>query len=552
MALLSVAGSLAGSGTSQAAGSLPCDIYGAAGTPCVAAHSTVRALFASYDGPLYQVQRASDKTTLDIGVTETGGTANAGQQDAFCAGTTCTITKVYDQSPQRNDLTIEGAGGNGAADVGAIANALPMTVGGQKVYGLNIGPGMGYRDDTTTGVAVNGQPEGMYMVTSGTHVNNRCCFDYGNAETNNLDNGNGHMDAVNFSTFCVFQPCPGTGPWVQADLENGLFQSDQGVSADPSNTGNTSPFVTALIKNNGQDHLALKSGNAQTGSLTTNFSGPEPSLSDGYSPMHQEGGIVLGTGGDNTNVSVGSFFEGVMTAGIPTDAADDAVQANIVSAGYADPIADYYSSAGGANSFLGQPTGPETSVAGGRVQPYQGGTLFYSPATGTHVVMGAILAKYNAMGGPAGSLGFPTSDEQGTPDGAARFNTFAGTGGSALYWTADAGAHSIQGSIYQHFLTDGGEAAMGAPTTDETGTPDGIGRFNHFTNDASIYWTPSTGAQWVHGAIRDKWSSLGWERSQLGYPTSDEFAVSGGRQNTFQHGTITWFSKTNTTQATVS
>jgi uncharacterized protein with LGFP repeats len=49
---------------------------------------------------------------------------------------------------------------------------------------------------------------------------------------------------------------------------------------------------------------------------------------------------------------------------------------------------------------------------------------------------------------------------------------------------------------------------LGYPVTDETGTPDGIGRFNHFSNAASIYWTPSTGAWSIHGAIRDKWASL--------------------------------------------
>ena len=46
----------------------PCDIYAAAGDPCVAAHSTTRALYASYNGPLYQVLRQSDGKTLDIGV----------------------------------------------------------------------------------------------------------------------------------------------------------------------------------------------------------------------------------------------------------------------------------------------------------------------------------------------------------------------------------------------------------------------------------------------------------------------------------------------------
>ncbi|MFR9794743.1 alpha-L-arabinofuranosidase B [Streptomyces sp. MS06] len=323
----------------QAASSLPCDVYGAAGTPCVAAHSLVRALYASYGGPLYQVRRASDGATRDIGLLSAGGYADAAAQDSFCTGTTCIITEIYDQSPRHNDLTVEGAGGAGAADVGAPADALPVTVGGHQVYGLEISAGMGYRDDSTSGVAVNGQPEGMYMVTSGTHVNGRCCFDYGNAETNNLDTGNGHMDAINFGTECWFSPCYGQGPWVQADLENGLFQSDSGYSKNTSNTGTGPlPFVTALLKNNGRNHFALKQGNARSGGLTTTYSGPEPDINGGgYSPMQQEGAIVLGTGGDNSNGSIGSFFEGVMTAGIPSDAADDAVQADIVAAGYGGP-----------------------------------------------------------------------------------------------------------------------------------------------------------------------------------------------------------------------
>jgi non-reducing end alpha-L-arabinofuranosidase len=37
----------------------PCDVYAEAGCPCVAAHSTTRALYASYNGPLYQVMRQS-------------------------------------------------------------------------------------------------------------------------------------------------------------------------------------------------------------------------------------------------------------------------------------------------------------------------------------------------------------------------------------------------------------------------------------------------------------------------------------------------------------
>jgi uncharacterized protein with LGFP repeats len=67
-----------------------------------------------------------------------------------------------------------------------------------------------------------------------------------------------------------------------------------------------------------------------------------------------------------------------------------------------------------------------------------------------------------------------------------------------------------------------------------------VGRFNHFSNSGSIYWTPSTGAWSIHGAIRAKWASMGWERSCLGYPVSDEFGDSQTRQSNFQRGVITF------------
>ncbi|GAA1361353.1 alpha-L-arabinofuranosidase B [Streptomyces beijiangensis] len=320
-------------GTAQAAGSLPCDIYGSAGTPCVAAHSTVRALISSYSGPLYQVTRASDGATADIGLLSPGGYANAAQQDTFCGESTCRITKVYDQTSRHNNLTPGPAGTAGmGADRGADAAELSVTAGGHKVYGIWISPGVGYRSTgAASGVAVNGQAEGAYMVASGTHVGSACCFDYGNAESTPADTGNGHMDAVSIATTCYFAPCTGSGPWIEADLENGMFQGDNG--SNTANTGNKSAFVTAVLKNNGQTTYALKGGNSQSGALTTWWNGSLPTRG-GYKPMHQEGGIILGTGGDNSNWNMGTFFEGVMTSGYPTDAAENAVQANIVSVGY--------------------------------------------------------------------------------------------------------------------------------------------------------------------------------------------------------------------------
>ena len=132
----------------------------------------------------------------------------------------------------------------------------------------------------------------------------------------------------------LVHPLQRTRPGLEADLENGLFFGGNG--ANSANTGNASTFVTALVKSNDTTTYAIKGGNAQSGSLTTWYSGALPDLG-GYAPMDQEGAIILGTGGDDSNSSAGSFFEGVMTAGDPTDAADNAVQANIVSVGYALP-----------------------------------------------------------------------------------------------------------------------------------------------------------------------------------------------------------------------
>src|SRR4051812_17579850 len=190
LALLASVGTavLADTSSAQAANSGPCDIYASGGTPCVAAHSTTRALYTSYNGPLYQVRRSSDNTTKDVGPLNAGGYVNAATQDSFCAGTTCVITIIYDQSGRNNRLTQAPPGywkgpAAGGWDNLADAKAAPVTVGGQKAYGVYIAPGTGYRNNNTNGIATGDQPEGIYAVVNGTHYSNWCCFDYGNAQT---------------------------------------------------------------------------------------------------------------------------------------------------------------------------------------------------------------------------------------------------------------------------------------------------------------------------------------------------------------------------------
>lgn len=318
----------------RAATSGPCDIYASGGTPCVAAHSTTRALYGSYNGPLYQVRRSSDNTTRDVGVLSAGGSANAATQDSFCANTSCLITVIYDQSGRNNRLTQAPPGGftgpaAGGWDNLADAKAAPVTVGGQKAYGVYIAPGTGYRNNNTSGVATGDQPEGIYAVVDGTHYNQWCCFDYGNAQTTNRADSPAIMETVYFGANKQWGYGAGSGPWVMADLEWGLFS---GVNAGYNNIPSVNHrFVTAMVKGE-PNHWAIRAGDAQSGSLTTMFDGVRP---NGYNPMKKQGAILLGIGGDNSITGRGTFFEGVLTSGYPSAATENAVQANITAAGYA-------------------------------------------------------------------------------------------------------------------------------------------------------------------------------------------------------------------------
>jgi hypothetical protein len=275
-----------------------------------------------------------------------------------------------------------------------------------------------------------------------------------------------------------------------------------------------------------------------------------------------------------------------------------------------DPIGAHYQQMGGSRgSGLSDPVTPVYDIpGGGKGQDFVNGSIYWSAQTGAWSVRGTILAHYKALGGPTGPLGYPITDELATPDGLGRYNHFSRADGASIYWTpqtnawaiqgsirakwasmgwensvlgypitdetvtpdgigrynhfsrvtgsiywsAVSGAHSIQGSIRAKWASMGWEnSVLGYPTTDETATPDGIGRYNHFSRaNGSIYFSPGSGAHAIYGAIAQKWASLGWELGRLGYPTTDEYGVSGGRRNDFQHGTITFYFSNSSIQVT--
>lgn len=200
------------------------------------------------------------------------------------------------------------------------------------------------------------------------------------------------------------------------------------------------------------------------------------------------------------------------------------------------PAAPPGAAAPGDTSDALQPGGPAAPAAPAAPEVEPGTRCGDSPA-----VVGAIEQRYLQIGGCRSPLGAPVSDELTTSDGVGRVSRFEN---GVIYWKPATGAFEVYGQILEKWREHGAEAGvLGYPISGETGVPGGGGRYSVFER-GSIYWTPTLGAHEVHGMIRDKWKETGWERGDLGYPTSDEYAVPEGRRNDFEGGSITWHAAT--------
>jgi hypothetical protein len=289
--------------------------------------------------------RQSDGQTLDIGVVnngDNGGYADANAHDSFCADNLCWITVIYDQSSEGNHLYQAPPGtfvgpAKGGFNTLPIADMAPITImGGHKAYGTYIMPGTGLRNNDASGLGINDEPEGIYMVFDGTHYDSGCCFNYGNTSTNSDAVGRGTMSTVYFGTSTGWGSGAGTGPWIMSDMEAGLFSGYNTKQNEENPTIDSWRFVTGMVNGGGGNVWEIRGGNAQDGELSVFYKGIRPQSQENanYYPMHKKGSIQLGNGGDNGNGSAGTFYEGVITSGYPTDAAINAVQANIVAAQY--------------------------------------------------------------------------------------------------------------------------------------------------------------------------------------------------------------------------
>jgi hypothetical protein len=200
---------------------------------------------------------------------------------------------------------------------------------------------MGYRCNNARGLAIDDEPEGMYYVIDGTHYDSGCCFDYGNSSTNGRAVGTGTMETTYYGTSTAWGRGNGEGPWIMSDMEAGLF-SGYGAKENDVPSITDWRFVSVYVNGGGGNQWDLRGADATRPEVTTFYSGVRPGTPDNnaYYPMHKKGGMLLGNGGDNGNGSAGTFYEGVMTVGYPTDKAIAAVQADIAVAKYrAYPLA---------------------------------------------------------------------------------------------------------------------------------------------------------------------------------------------------------------------
>lgn len=174
---------------------------------------------------------------------------------------------------------------------------------------------------------------------------------------------------------------------------------------------------------------------------------------------------------------------------------------------------------------------------GGCRQAFQGGIATWSSTTGGQFTNGAIGAAWTATGAEAGALGYPS-----LPMGCGLVNDGCGQQfvNGSVYWTPVTGAHAVTGPIWSYWITAGwerGPLGYARATLDCTLT--GGGCRQDFTG-GSVVWTSTTGAHATFGAIRSHWVRSGAESGPLGYPDGEMTCGARSCSQSFQGGTAVW------------
>jgi len=372
----------------------PCDIMAAAtpSTPCQAAYSVTRRLFAAYAGPLFELYCPScNPTLMNIGTVPgaisglVGGEVNIPAANAYCsqAPNACFIYQLYDQTGSGvSQIGNTGVGNNLAADLpttsgGTITgiiqmapyqlapvDGLPIVQNAQYLIGNAFSTGgkstAHYRKRTqTVNIPQGNSPISVYYVRYNYWLG-VSDGDFGDMEATVSDTGIGHMFALGYSNWGEGGSTAnsgengGYGPYYCVDRENGLDCGPQTSSASggtnpPVSSGTTPrpspPLFTEIAKytpnNGGVETIEMADATGQTTPLTTVYNTvPGYPVSSGF-PFALEGGLSMCEGGDGT-IGYCAFQEGAVLNTTTSSATDAAVQANIASFYSQFPVSSPY------------------------------------------------------------------------------------------------------------------------------------------------------------------------------------------------------------------
>ena len=182
--------------------------------------------------------------------------------------------------------------------------------------------------------------------------------------------------------------------------------------------------------------------------------------------------------------------------------------------------------------FLGYPINTVHEIAGGRAQAFQGGSIYYSEATGAHTIGGQIGSKWAANNWQLGYYGFPETDEILLPDKVGKLQKFQGC---HVYHNPTTGTFAIQGIIWDRFTKESYERGIGYAISDETPMPVKAGKFQIY-EQGHIYWKEgSEKAFAVYYDFMDIYSRLGYETGRLGFVISAKELVEGTGNTWIQH-----------------
>ena len=193
----------------------------------------------------------------------------------------------------------------------------------------------------------------------------------------------------------------------------------------------------------------------------------------------------------------------------------------------------------GSEYGLGLPTAKETCGLrnGGCYQLFTGGAIYWSPSTGAHIVRGGIASRWASSGGQNGFLGYPRATQVCGQRAGGCLQSFQG---GTIYWSPATGAWTVKGAIGGRYSASGAHrGSLGYPVALEACGQPASGCIQRF-QFGTIYWSPATGAWSSRGAVGSRYAAAGAHRGSLGYPTADLRCLSGGCAQSFQRGFISW------------